>query len=78
MKFIEQFQRLERLDQLIRLKATGNAASLARRMECSRRTIYHLLEALRALGAEIDYCTYQQSYYYLDDIHFDFSLGKSG
>jgi predicted DNA-binding transcriptional regulator YafY len=74
MKFIEQLQRLERLDQLIRLKATGNAASLARRMGCSRRTIYHLLDILKALGAEIAYCNHRQSFYYTNEVYFDFTF----
>lgn len=75
MKFIEQLQRLERLDQLIRLKATGCADSLARRMDISRRTVYNLLEILRALGAEIAFCPHRQSFYYINDVCFDFSFG---
>ncbi|WP_425422649.1 hypothetical protein [Phaeodactylibacter xiamenensis] len=41
MKLIAQLQHLDRLDDLIRRKATGSSAQLAARFGCSRRTIYN-------------------------------------
>lgn len=74
MKFLEQLQRLDRLDQLIRLKATGSADSIATRLEVSRRTVYNLIEVLKVLGAEIAYCQNRESFYYLNEVQFDFSI----
>ena len=64
MSLIAQLQRLDRLDGLIRRKATGSSDQLAARLGCSRRTVYNLLETLRELGAEIHYCTERRSYHY--------------
>lgn len=75
MKLIEQLRLLERLDQLIRLKATGTPAQLASRLEVSERTVYNLVDVLRQLGAEISYnkcrCSYQ---YDNDEIGFCFDI----
>jgi biotin operon repressor len=80
MKFMEQMQLLDRLDKLIRRKATGNAQQLAERLNVSRRTVYNLLDALRGLGAPIDYCRHRESYYYTCEVKFQFEVcieGKS-
>jgi len=50
MSLIAQLQNLDRLDNLIRRKATGSSAQLAARFGCSRRTIYNYLKTLEALG----------------------------
>ena len=55
MKFLEQMQLLERIDQLIKLKATGTPAELAARLGVSERTVYNILETLRDLGVAINY-----------------------
>jgi len=64
MKLIAQLQKLDRLDRLIRRKATGTPNQLAARLGCSRRTVYNFLQTLRGLGAEVTYCTERRSYYY--------------
>jgi len=64
MSLIAQLQQLDRLNYLIRRKATGSPDQLADRLGCSRRTVYNLLKTLRELGAEIHYCTERPSYYY--------------
>lgn len=77
MKLFEQLRLLERLDQLIRLKATGTPAQLASRLEVSERTVYNLIDNLKQLGAEISYCKYRCSYQYDDEIQFRFNLTLS-
>lgn len=72
MKFIEQIQTLERLDQLIRLKATGTPNELASRLNVSERTAYNLIEALRDLGVVISYCKQKKSYYYESRVTIQF------
>ena len=72
MKFIEQIQTLERLDQLIRLKATGTPSELASRLNVSERTAYNLIEALRDLGVVISYCKQKKSYYYESRVTIQF------
>ena len=78
MKLIEQIQLLDRLDKLIRRKATGNSQQLARRLNVSQRTVYNLLESLRAFGAEINYCRHRQTYYYTCEVKFQFEIRIEG
>ncbi len=70
----DQFQLLARLDQLIRLRATGAPAMLAQRFEVSERTIYNLLNHLKDMGAPVQYCRDRQSYIYPDGSTFRFGL----
>ena len=64
MKFIETYNKLEQLDQLIRLKATGASKDLAKKMNISRRSVYYLLDTMKNLGAEIEYNQRVKTYYY--------------
>lgn len=77
MKFLEQLKQLERLDQLIRMKATGTPKELAQRFSISERTVYNLLEILKSFGATIEYCRRRQSYYYANEIKFWFGASLS-
>ena len=64
MKLLEQLRMLERLDQLIRMKATGTPKQLARRLDISERQVYRLIHEMKESGFPIDYCKERQSYYY--------------
>ena len=64
MNFIEKARLIERVDQLIRMKATGSAAELASRIGIGRSTVYELLEVMKNMGAEIEYSNRRRSYYY--------------
>lgn len=72
MKLLEQIQALERVDQLIRLKATGTPAELAKRLNISERTVYYLLNTFRDLGIDIRYCKERRSYCYETRITIQF------
>lgn len=82
MKLSEQLHLLDRLNDLILRKGTGNYLSLSARLEVSPRQVYNLLDALKDLGAEIAYCKVRQSYYYVNEGGLDFSglvlSGKNG
>lgn len=67
MTFLEKLQTIERVDQLIRLKATGNAIQLANRLKVSRSTVFELLKCMKAMGADIAYNDHRKSYYYKTD-----------
>ncbi len=64
MKFLDALHRLQRLDRLIRTKATGDIKSLADKLDVSERTAYNLLDNLRDMGAEIEYSHERHSYHY--------------
>ncbi|MBK8043598.1 MAG: HTH domain-containing protein [Haliscomenobacter sp.] len=69
-KFFETLQTLERLDGLIRRKATGKPGALAQRLGISERQVYKLVSALRELGAPVVYCNKRETYYYTQEVEF--------
>ncbi|MEL7119784.1 MAG: HTH domain-containing protein [Bacteroidota bacterium] len=71
-----QLKMLDRIDGLIRRKATGRAIELSDRLKVSERTVYNLLNTLRNLGAEIEYDKKVVSYVYTNNITFDFNISK--
>ena len=75
MTFIEKLFLLDRLHKLILRKGTGAPSDLAYRLEVSERTVYNLINTLRDLGADIDYCNYRCSYYYKSEVVFAFMPG---
>lgn len=64
MTFLEKLNAIERIDQLIRLKATGSPQDLAHRLSISRRGLFNILNLMKIMGAPIKYCTTQRNYYY--------------
>ncbi len=74
MKLLEQLRKLERLDRLIRMRATGRPGELASRLRLSERQVYNLLNDLRTLGAEISYDHHSRSYRYDKHIRFNFRI----
>jgi DNA-binding IclR family transcriptional regulator len=71
MTFLEKIQHLERLDQLIRHKATGSPDEIATRMQIARSTVYELVDCLRFFGAEVEYCRVRKTFYYIGDKKFN-------
>lgn len=74
MNLLKQIRRIERLDQLIRMKATGTPENLAKRLNISRSTLYNIIDFIKNQGVEIRYCSNRQSFYYEKDVHFYFGF----
>jgi len=74
MDILEKIHRIERIDQLIKMKATGTPAQLARRLGTSERTIYEIIKLMKKIGAPIYYCRYRKSYCYRKDVSFSFGF----
>jgi len=68
------FARLEQLDQLIRLKATGDPKSLAKKLNISLRSTYDYINTLKSLGAPINYNRQKGTYYYDEHGRFEFKF----
>ncbi len=71
------FSRLEHLDNLIRLKATGDPKTLARKLDISLRAVYDYINTLKSLGAPISYNRNKGTYYYDEKGRFHFKFIKS-
>ena len=67
MTFLEKLKVIQRLDGLIRRKATGNANELADKLGISRSTVFALLECMKCMGAEIAFSDIRRTYYYTED-----------
>ena len=70
----EIFQRLVRIDQLIRIKATGTPVELADKLGISERSVYEYLNLMKDLGAPIKFSSYRQTYYYDEEGSFNISF----
>lgn len=69
-QLIKQIALLERMDQLIRLKATGSPKQLANRLQVSEATVFRTINAMKELGAPITYELSRQTYAYTQQTTF--------
>jgi predicted DNA-binding transcriptional regulator YafY len=67
MSFLKYLQRLERIDYLIRRKATGTPEEFAIQMNLSRSALMEYIREMKEIGAPIVYCRQRQSYYYKEE-----------
>lgn len=66
--------RIESIDRLIRIKATGSPKELADRLEISERSLYDILTLMKELGAPIRYSNDRRSYFYENEGFFSFQF----
>ncbi|MEM7487327.1 MAG: HTH domain-containing protein [Bacteroidota bacterium] len=66
----KQIALLERVDQLIRLKATGRPKKLAEKLEVSEATVFRIIETMKELNAPVHYDLARQSYTYSEPTEF--------
>ncbi len=71
---IRHIKIIERMDQLIRLQATGVPEKFAQRLEISRTKLYRMIKLMRALNAPVEYDTAIQSYVYTETVGFTFGF----
>lgn len=74
MNLISDLFLLERLDYLIRTKATGTPRELASRLKASERNVYRLIGKLREEGFPIAYDKCAESYYYDAEVYMRFDI----
>jgi len=67
MNIDKYLERIERIDQLIRLKATGSPKEFARKLGISKSTLYEYLKNIKNIGADITYDKNNNSFRYLEN-----------
>ncbi|MDH5398445.1 MAG: HTH domain-containing protein [Cyclobacteriaceae bacterium] len=77
MLISKYINRIERLDQMIRLKATGSADDLAEKLGITSRMIHYYLDYMKDIGAPIRFCHTNRCYYYEYPVSFSFGFDKS-
>jgi predicted DNA-binding transcriptional regulator YafY len=74
MSLLKYINRLQRMHDLIRRKATGTPNEFAKRLGVGKSVLMDELRELKKLGADIGYCRVRQSYYYQTE--FVLKIGK--
>jgi len=78
MTLLEKIRQIERLDSLIRRRATGSPKELATRLGTSERYVYKLIKLMKKLGAPVYFDYNSNSYCYEEEVFFSigFQLKK--
>ena len=69
-KLLQQIELIERIDKLIRLRATGTPKKLAHRLNLSEASLYRLIETIKEMGAPVEFSIRHQSYIYTNEVNF--------
>lgn len=76
MKLSERLKKIEQIDQLIRLKATGNMCKFSSKIKLSERQTWRYIDELKELGAEIEYSKESDSYVYKKTFKYNLGVGE--
>jgi hypothetical protein len=71
---IKHIEIIERIDQLIRLQATGSPEKFASRLGISKTKLYRVIDIMKQLNAPIQYDVAIQSFIYVEDVGFQFGF----
>ena len=64
MNVIDIKEKIGRIDQLIKLKATGTPKQMAEKLNTTERSVYRIIKQLREMGCPIFYDKARKSYCY--------------
>jgi len=78
MNIFDNLFLLQRLDHLIRSKATGNPAQLGARLGTCKRNTQRMIARLRDQGFPIAYDKERNSYYYFKSVSIRFEVQIEG
>ncbi|MBG6131775.1 hypothetical protein IWQ47_003483 [Aquimarina sp. EL_43] len=67
---LKQIELIQRIDQLIRLNATGSPMELAAKLKISKTKLYRTLFIMKQLNAPVEFDTSSQQYYYAESVGF--------
>jgi len=70
----KQIELIARIDQLIRLQATGTPLELASRLHVSKAKLYRIIDIMKAFNAPITYDFSVQSFVYETAVGFHFGF----
>ncbi|MBY0435904.1 MAG: hypothetical protein K2U26_17565 [Cyclobacteriaceae bacterium] len=77
MSLLKYIERLKRMDDLIRRKATGDVNCFALKLGISRSQISQDLHELRNIGVPIKYCKYRKTYFYEGGVGLTINFAKN-
>ena len=71
MAIFNYFDRMKRIDQLVRLQATGTPKDLATKLKISKSTVFEYISVMKAMNAPIKYNSFTETYYYKEKGTFE-------
>ena len=71
---LQQLELMERMDQLIRMEATGSPKQFANRLGISKTTLYRMINTMKELEAPLLYDNTVQSFVYEEPVGFSFGF----
>jgi biotin operon repressor len=74
MQLFNTVEDAKRIDQLIRLKATGSPSELAKKLDICERQVYRLIQEFKDSGLPILYCKRRRTYYYTSEVMMKFEV----
>ena len=77
MSLLKYIERVKRMDDLIRRKATGCAHEFATKLNISPSQLYQDLKEMKELGAPIEYCATRKSYIYNTEAKLIFTFQQN-
>lgn len=77
MNAIDIKAQIDRLNQLIKLKATGSPKELAQKLDTTERTVYRIIKQLKEMGCPIFYNKIRGSYCYEHEGNLTFKFTSS-
>jgi hypothetical protein len=78
IRIFEELFLLQRIDYLIRTRATGTPVQLSSRLNTCEREVYRLIASLREQGFPIAYDKQADTYYYMEPVVLNFSIVVGG
>lgn len=76
MTLIEKMKMIERINSLIRRKATGTPKQLASKLCISERCLFNTLKVMKDMGGPIYFCLSRESYVYEYEVEFSIGFEK--
>ncbi len=67
---LQHIELIDRIDQLIRLQATGTPQELATKLDISKTKLYRIINIMKALKAPLEYDLTKQSFIYAETVRF--------
>ena len=77
MSLAKYIARLQRMDSLIAMKATGPPEEFAYKMNLSRSMLFETLQEMKEMGVDIRYSNIRETYYYADSRRIVIKVAKA-
>lgn len=74
MNIIKYMERIKRMDDLIRRRATGTPDEFAEKLEISRSALLKYIRVLKNMGAPVEFDEHEKCYRYTASCEFRFGF----